>query len=103
MALPGPAQSKSISATARPARKTRLAGWASLWLTRPVRNRAGMGRGQEYPAGSKEVAAQQVGHADQGRVGERVLGQRRDGGLAVDVGQGLCGGAGGQHPGSAVE
>src|SRR5258708_5813850 len=34
-ALPGPARSKSISATARPSRNTRLAGCTSLWLTRP--------------------------------------------------------------------
>jgi hypothetical protein len=36
-ALPGPARSKSMSATARPPRNTRLAGCTSLWLTRPVR------------------------------------------------------------------
>ena len=46
-ALPGPARSKSISATARPSLNTRLAGYTSLWLTSPVRNLAGTGRGQE--------------------------------------------------------
>ena len=49
------------------------------------------------------VVADQVGHADQGGVGERVLSQGRDGGLPVDVGQGLDGGIGRQHPGGAVE
>jgi len=42
-------------------------------------------------------------HADQGGVGEHVLGQRRDGGLAVDVGERLGARAGRQDPGGAVE
>jgi len=45
-ALPGPARSKSISATARPSRKITLAGYTSLWLTSPVRKRSGIGLGQ---------------------------------------------------------
>jgi hypothetical protein len=49
------------------------------------------------------IAAQQVGHADQGGVGERVLGKRRDPGLAIDVGQHFGAGIDRQHPGGAVE
>jgi xylitol oxidase len=49
------------------------------------------------------VTAQQVRHAHQGGVGERVLGQGRDRGLAVHVGQHLGGGGGRQHAGGAVE
>jgi hypothetical protein len=45
----------------------------------------------------------QVGHADQGRVGERVLGQGRDRGVPVDIGERLGEPAGGQDAGSAVE
>jgi len=44
-ALPGPARSKSMRATARPSRKIRFAGCTSLWLTTPAWNRAGTGRG----------------------------------------------------------
>jgi hypothetical protein len=49
------------------------------------------------------VAPHQVGDADQGGIGQRVLGQGRDRGLSVDVGQGLGDGSGGQDAGSAVE
>ena len=54
---PGPARSKSISATATPSRKTTLSRFGSLWLTSPVANRGGTGSCHASADPSKDSTA----------------------------------------------
>src|SRR4029453_9131884 len=86
---PGPARSKSISATASPSRNTTLSRFGSLWLTIPSTYSGGTGSIQMYGVGSNPATAWWYRRSNRGTLASAtsVIDQAGYGGATVSPGR----------------